>query len=387
MPNLEPPNIHAQLAFYIAGPSMDVDPARNAAEQLDGQMSPFILDHLSRPPELPRYPRLQPPPFQTSPIAFFQQNSSLSIADLPGTWAKPCLAWVNRQKRSQQLAEACDLMQDPFRQENWDGPDDALVAGLLLFAFSPEPGSRLRRQLLATALKTPQGAYLAAESLHTASERDQIIPPLAGDNIATLGASRVPGFGSACLKQARGRRDLASGLMVARLGTEADFSNWLRTTGLAACEDNHAAVSMLVLNPTAPPAARSLWLSTLKNAQATAAGYAAIFWSRHTLAPPEWHSMKDELRQLTTHQGGCAWFNFYLHLEPENAGLALSQPADPLWAFELAHALDLDVAPLSYWLGDRLGKFTYDREASLILEALQHRQELKRKGDLYGTTL
>jgi hypothetical protein len=51
----------------------------------------------------------------------------------------------------------------------------------------------------------------------------------------------------------------------------------------------------------------------------------------------------------------------------------------------LAHALDHDVAPLSYWLGDRLGKFTYDREASLILEALQHRQELKIKGDLYGT--
>ena len=377
--------IIAQLGFFIAGPSMDVDAARQAAEQLDGQMAPFILDHLSQPPELPRYPTLQPPPFQASPVAFFRQNPKVGVADLPGTWAKPCMSWVTRLKRSRQLAEACDLMRDPSRQENWDGPDDALVAGLLLFAFTPEPGSRLRRQLLATALKTPQGAYLAAESLHTASERDQIIPALANDNIATLGASRVPGFGSACLRQARGRRDLASGLMVARLGTEADFRNWLRMTGLAACEDTNAAVSMLVLNPLAPSAARSLWLTTIKNSQATAGGYAAIFWSRHTWAQDEWGSLKDELRWLVTNQGGCAWFNFYYHIEPENAGLALAQAADPLWSFELAHALDLDVAPFSFWLGDRLGKFTYDREASLILEALQYRQDLKRKGELNGT--
>lgn len=294
---------------------------------------------------------------------------------------------MNRLKRSQQFTQACDLIKDPSRQESWDGPDDALVAGLLLFAFNPEPESRLRRQLLGMALRAPIGAYLAAESLHTTSERDQIIPALGGDNFAVLGASRVPGFGSACLRQARGRRDLASGLIVARLGVEADFSNWLRMTGLAACEDTNAAVSMLVLNPSAPSAARSLWLTTIKNSQATAAGYAAIFWARHTWARDEWGSLKDELRWLVTNQGGCGWFNFYLHLEPENAGLALAQPADPLWSFELAHALNLNVAPLSYWLADRLGQLTHDRECSLVLDALQHRQDLKREGDLYGTAV
>lgn len=72
-------------------------------------------------------------------------------------------------------------------------------------------------------------------------------------------------------------------------------------------------------------------------------------------------------------------------IEPENAGLALAQPADPLWSFLLAHALDLAGGPLSYWFGDRLGQLTYDREALLVLEALQDRQDQKRKGDLYGT--
>lgn len=285
---------------------MDADAARQAAEQLDNQMSPFIMDHLSQPPELPRYPKLQPPPFRASPTALFKQNPKLGMAHIPGSWVKPCLAWVNRLKRSKQIAQACDLMKDPSRHQSWDGPEDSLTAGLMLFAYSPEPESHLRRQLFATALKQPQGAYLAAESLHTTSERDEIITALAGDNIATLGASRVPGFGNACLRQARARHDLASGLVVARLGSEADFSNWLRQTGLAACKHTNAAVTMLVLNPTAPPAARGLWLSTLQNAQASAAAYAAVRWARHTVAPPEWISMKDELRQLITHQGGCA---------------------------------------------------------------------------------
>ena len=382
-----PTTILAQLAFYIAGPSMDVDAARKAAEQLDGQMSPFILDHLSRPPELTIYPKLQPPPFRSSPVALFQQNPELGAADLPGTWLKPCLSWVDRLKRSEKITQACDLMKDPSRHQIWDGPDDPLVAGLLLFACSPEPESHLRRNLFATALRQPLGAYLAAESLHTTSERDQIITALGGDNIATLGASRVPGFGSACLRQAVGRHDLASALIVARHGTETEFTNWLRMAGLAACKDTNAAVTMLVLNPTAPPAARNLWLAMIQNSQAASAGYAATFWSRYTWSSQAWAGLKDELRQLVTHQGGCAWFNYHYHIEPENAGLALSKPGDPLWSFELAHALDLDVASLTFWLGDRLGKFTYDREASLILEALQHRQELKRKGDLYGTTL
>jgi hypothetical protein len=387
MPTNKLNNLQALLAFRIAGPRMDVDAARQSAERLDGQISPSIMNHLSRSPELPRYPKLQPPFFRASPTALFEQNPELGMAHIPASWVTPCLAWVDRLKRSEQITQACALMKDPSRHQSWEGPDDPLVAGLLLFAYNPEPESPLRQKLLGTALRQSLGSYLAAESLHTPIERDQIIAALSGDNVATLGASRVPGFADACLHQARARHDLASGLIVARHGTEAEFSNWLWQTGLAASEDTNAAVTMLVLNPTARPAARSLWLATLQNAKSSTAAYAVVRWTRHTWAPQEWASLKDEVRSLVTQDRGCAWFNWYFNIENDGAAFALEQPADPLWSFELAHALDLNVAPLSYWLADRLGQLTYDREASLVLEALQDRQDLKRKGELHGTVV
>ena len=381
--------MQARISFQIINPLMDLSAVGRVASQLDGMLSPSLLDQFAEPTALPGSLLRQPPIFQRIPTALFCQNPKLGVAAVPQNWLEFYLAWAARLKRSRQLSNAIASMQEG---KNFDSRSatfqDPLVASLLLFAFSPAPDSELRRELFEAALKAPLGACVCSESLHTTSERPAIAAALAGDSLAVLSASRTQDFAGACLRHAVSRHDLASGLVVARLGTDADMADWLRAAGLTACEETAAATAMLVLNPTAPKGLRSLWLATLQYGNNAAEAYSTVHWGHRTWPANEWTALKAALKPLIVGDGKAGWFNWFFHVEPDEAAKALTQnDANPLWSFELLHALNLNPDPLRFRLADRLGRLTYDWESNLVLTAIEHREQLRRKGDLHGTTV
>lgn len=120
------------------------------------------------------------------------------------------------------------------------------------------------------------------------------------------------------------RHDLASGLVVARVGTDDDLTGWLRSASLAACEQIAAATAMLVLAPTAPKGLLGLWLATLQRANQVADAFITVFWSRHTWPDKEWVNLKSALKPAIVADGNTGWFNWFAQIEPEYAAEALA---------------------------------------------------------------
>lgn len=381
--------MQARITFQIINPLMDLSTVGRAASQLDEMLAPSLLDQVAEPAALPGSLLQQPPIFQRIPTALFCQNPKLGVAAVPQNWLEFYLAWAARLKRSRQLSNAIASMQEG---KNFDSRSatfqDPLVASLLLFAFTPAPDSELRRTLFEAALKAPLGACVCSESLYTTSERSAIAAALLGDSLAVLSASRTQDFAGGCLRHAMTRHDLASGLVVAKLGSDADLADWLRAAWLTACEETAAATAMLVLNPTAPKGLRSLWLATLQCGKNAAEAYSTVHWCHRTWGADEWSALKATLKPVIVSDGKAGWFNWFFHVEPDEAAKALTRhDADALWSFELLHVLNLSPGPLRFRLADRLGRLTYDWEANLVLAALERRERLKRKGDLDGTAL
>jgi len=370
-------HMSTQIAFHIVRPDSNLAGARAAAAKLEDRLVPAILDHFAEPPRKPHFQLLQPP---ASPAchawssALFRQTPELGVADIPPEWVPAYVSWTGRLKRSRDLARFVEARE----QGEAILTEDPISAGLLLFMISPEPGSPLREHILETALKHPLGAYLAAEALHTPDERESIFKALADDSLARLGASRLHDFATACLRRARAEHDLASGLVVARLGSDEDLAGWLRQAGLAAFAHSGAASAMLVLNPEAPERLRECWLAILGNSNAGADGFATVRWARHTWPPAEWTGLMTSLEAVATADGGPRWFHWFSQFQPEIASARLGMPADPLWAFELVCALNLDDQPLRFRLADELGRRTHHPASSLILEALNDRPQIRQ---------
>jgi hypothetical protein len=378
--------MRAQLTFQIAKPAMDLTGARHSAAQLDERLAPVILDHFAGMPALPRVQLLMPPttsPFKMWPDAVFRLQPRLGVADLPIGWVPAYLDWAARLKRSQKIATARVRMAEAIRHGidgNFDITHDPIIAGLLMFEFAPNPDTKLRAGLMKIALAQPLGGYLCAEALNTASEREAIIGAAAGDSFTLLGASHLSEFADACLRLARSRQDLASGLVVARLGNDDEIASWLRETGLAAFQDGAAACAMLVLHPAAPESLQDGWIATLQNPDEHRHAFSTVRWSRHTWASSTWTCLRDALKPNCIRHGQRHWFNWFAQIEPEAAAAGLDMPADSLWAFELVHKLNLDPEELRFQLADQLGRNSYLPEASLVLSALNHRDDLRREG-------
>jgi len=376
----------SQLAFHIARPTMDLASARQAAAQLDGPLSPIILDLFAGQPSLPRVQLLEPPApraFRFWPQALFQLQPRLSVADLPPGWVPAYLDWAARLKRSRQIAKVRTRLADALRQGSNDAAEitnDPIIAALLLFEFGPSPETELRGALMQTALAQPLGAYICAEALHTAAERDAIMGAAEGDSQILLGMSRLPEFARDCLHLARSRRDLSSGVIVARLGTDAELAGWLRAAGLAAFQDAAAACAMLALNPQAPEALKDGWLATLHQPAALRDAFSTARWARYTWESRAWAGLRDVLKPVATVHGQCHWFNWFRQIEPESAAAGLAMPADPLWSLELVQTLNLDDEALRFRLADELGKQHHLPAASLVLAALNHRDDLRGEG-------
>ena len=378
--------IRAQLTFHIARSTMDISGARKAAAQLDDSFVPVVFDHFAGQPSLPRVQLLSPPAtaaFQFWPHALFRYQPRLGVADLPPEWVHAYLDWSARLNRSRQISKARKRMAEAIQQgidpdTNFTG--DPIVAGLLLFEFSPSPATELRRSLMKTALAQPLGGYLCAEALHNLVEREAILKAVAGDSLAVFGLSQMPEFVHGCLPLAASRRDLASGLVMARWGSDDEFARWLQQTGLAAFQDGAAACAMLVLQPGAPENLRAGWMATIQNPGGHRSAFDTVRWARNTWASSAWSSLRDTLKASAIHHGKCHWYNWFVQLEPEAAAAGLEMPADPLWSFELVQALNLDDATLRFRLADDLGRLSYLAEASLVLAALNQRDDLRREG-------
>jgi hypothetical protein len=371
-----------QLNFLIINPTMNLADVRQAAAQLDGHLAPVIFDYLADAKFLPGAQLLQPPAtpaFQTSPSALFRLQPKLGVADLADEWMHPYLAWAGRLKRSRQLLRLMKARQ-LRTATNGEVPDDSILAGLQLFLSSPEPGSDFRQRLLDMALTHPIGSYLCAEALHTTLEREAIFNAIASDSQAVLAASHIPGFTGACLPLASSRQDLASGMVVARLGTDVQLAAWLRQTGMAAFNNSSAAGTMLVMNPQAPQPLRDLWLDTIQHSSDSAVACSTVHRARQTWQQSEWVELKAALKSVAIKDHGRCWCNWFSRIERESAATALAMPANALWSFELVHNLNLDDEPLRFRLADQLGGLTYHHPSALVLEALNLRKELSQQG-------
>jgi len=375
-----------QVAFQIVGPTIDLAAARHSAEQLAEYLSPKLLDQFAQPTSLPQIQLLNPPAaptIQLWPEALFRLQPRLSVAELPPSWLHAYLNWAARLKRSRQMSSARVRMEKAFRQglkSDTKMTDDPIVAGLLLLEFSPAPEMELRGTLMKLALSQPLGGYLCAEALHTSLERKAILEAVAVDSLTLIGTSRLCEFSDACLRVARSRNDLASGVVIARLGTDDEFGGWLRQTGLAAFHDGAAACAMLALNPDAPENLRASWSATLQNSNNHEHAFTTVRWARNTWATSAWESLRDRLKSSAVAHGQCQWFNWFAQIEPECAAAGLEMAADPLWSFELVHALNLDDGALRFRLADQLGQLNYHLPSTLVLEALNFRNEKALEG-------
>jgi len=195
-----------------------------------------------------------------------------------------------------------------------------------------------------------------------------------------LAASHISGFADACLRLTSARQDLASGMVVARLGTDVQLAAWLRQAGMAAFNNSSAAGTMLVMNPQAPQALRDLWLNTIQDASDSAVAYSTVRWARQTWQQSQWVELKAALKSTAIKDHGRCWCNWFSWIEKESAAAALTMPADALWSFELVHTLNLDDEPLRFRLADQLGGLTYHHSSSLVLDALNFRKELSQQG-------
>jgi hypothetical protein len=379
--------LKARLTYQTA-PQMDLGAIRRAAGKIDGLLAPSILEQLVERQALPNPQWQHASVYRAIPTALFSQNPKLGVAQLPPTWIEPYLAWSSRLKQARLLAKAIPTMREGKSfDDSREAFQDPLVAAMMLLAFSPAPESDLRQALFDAAFKTPLGAYVCVESLHTEAERAAIVSALSADSLAVFGASRNQGFSDPCLRHAMSRCDLASGLVVARLGTDANLMSWLRSAGLSACENTAAAAAMLVLAPAAPKGLLDLWLNTVRCSNQSADAYTTVYWSRHTWPSPDWLLLKLALKPICIADQKAGWFSWFAHLEGEDGVPSLIQETDALWSFELMHVLNLSPDPLRFRLCSRLGRLTYDWEASLVLSAIEHREQLKRTGELNKSAL
>jgi hypothetical protein len=367
----------------MVGPKVSIEAAQASALRLVPQLdTPSALEYLApgvlkAPGATLCRPSMQRPVIST-PTALFSQMK-LSISDVPEEYLPAYTQWMTRVARAQEFSLAC-LDLDCAAHQGLI-VKDPIVAGLLLYLSSADVSIRVREGWRNLAMRDPAGAWLAAEGLHMAEERETLLDAVESDSRLLWWTSQISGFGRAAVKHARTHLDLYGGLALTINAPPYEREDWLRLTCLAGCERPEAACAALVLQPTASQGDKACWLSSLQSKKGARYAYETARWARCTWPRQEWESLKNALVPYAVEDGGRFFFHFYRDVDPGLAASALGgEGVDPLWGAELLDAVDTaDEYAFRYKLGERLGTLG-NVSASLVLDWLNHRSERKSNG-------
>jgi hypothetical protein len=372
-----------KLAMSLFGPKVSPGAARQSARRLIARLdTPSALEHLSlRNVAAPGATLCRPSaqkPILGAPTALFSQRP-LSVSDIPESWLAAYARWMERLGREQEfgLVQAC--LKGPAHEGVT--VTDPVVAGLLLYLWSAAIDPHLRAAWRQVALESPAGAWLAAEALHPAEERQATLDAVRKNSRLLWWTSQLPGFGRGAVKHARAQLDLYGGLVLAVHGRDGELAAWLQAASIAACARPEAACAMLVLQPEADHRDKACWLASLENPKAAPQAYETLRWARHAWPGQAWEKLK-LLRPYVVGDRGQWFFHWFRDIEPEGAQAALgAEGLDPLWGAELLETLGAgaDDYAFRFRLGERLGSLG-SPAASLVLDWLNCRLERKNHG-------
>lgn len=386
------PQFDPQKFPLSLGPRINVETALAAARQLEPHLpQPSALEYLAPTHLKISGPTLfrphTPAPIVAFPTAVFSDLDP-SADKIPEAWLERYAQWDLCARRAQALSwfsrhlDRLDCF-EPYLTHI----TDPVLAGLLLYIAGAQIDGDMREQWFKTACTDPAGAWLAAEGLHTTSERDHIVEAVKTDGRLLWWVSQVSGFATAAARPAVTHVDLYGGMIMAQICGPKKLEEWLRIVISVADEQPDAACAAMILQPGADERDKEAWLGTLQTKGTGQQAYETVRWTRHTWSPEDWKRLKDSLREKILSDGGKLFFHWFRELESEHALAGLGTPGiDPLWASELFSCLGptADDFPFRYQLGE-LMRTSREDEAILVLRWLNRRLEAKKNG--IGTTL
>ena len=263
---------------------------------------------------------------------------------MPQPWVP---AFYHRQQRLRRnalwlrLHAECNLLEQAFvsgeeRQLDIDATLEGIVAGLLLLAVKPRSGE-LRSGLVQSAISNGWGAFFAAHGTVLAHEQKLLLRSIALEPRLTAALWKTnPDLAAPLVPLAMTKNDLWSATIALNQPSAAP---WLANLYRVAQHDPLAAVTALVLQPSASTGKKAMWIATLKEAHPHMA-YLAVRWARFTCAAAGWEQLRDELRVKAAGDRGRTWFHWHRDCDSQRIDDAVREPnADVLWQAELiAHA-------------------------------------------------
>jgi hypothetical protein len=370
---------------HIRKPNLNVSDARTAAGVIEPLLPPpSAMEKMGEGnTQAAGYMLFKPPvnPIREVPCAVLDQFPLPDVVDVPEAWLPIYQSWCLKRARGPELKHriaTCRRMQREGGGTCGCVPQDAIIAGALLYLLSPRPDSELRARLMAVALTESFGAYMAAEGLTVREEHSALVKSIAPDHRLLYWASLLPGFGSPASKLACGNHDLWSGLILARLAGSEMMEGWLNLLALAACARPAAASAALILQPHAAPQVRRLWLGTLQQPGASMYAYEALRWCRHTGPEENWTPLDASLSPHILADGAAGWFHYLRDVRPDLAQKEMDNAkASPLWLAQLLSECDLNRDRWRYHVGELLGTATVDKETQLLLRFLSSNHSRK----------
>ena len=306
-------------------------------------------------------------PVQEHPRVIVERLRPFERRLLPDTWL---VAYYGHQERCQRNAQLLRLYplcwsEGPAGLDNIDGT----VAGALLMSIKPLPGA-LRKELMRRCLTNWWGAFFAINGLVMADEAEGLLRCICNDPRLVAGLWRLNQYyAEPLIPLTMGRHDLWSAT-IALAQPLGDL--WLGRACIQAEHHGLAAVTALVLQPTAPASEKNKWIRRLQTGHPRLA-YLAVRWARFTW-PRDWDHLRDELK-VRACGDAWTWFHWYRDIQPEPdiVDEALRQnEVSVLWQAELVDHVKNNG---QYLKRRMMGGHPDDREARLTLGWLQRRPE------------
>ena len=254
-----------------------------------------------------------------------------------------------------------------------DQDTDAVVAGMLLLALRPMPGS-LRSALLDHCCKNWWGAYFASLGTVFENETTQLLANVANEPRRAAGLYREnPDLATPLIGLAHRQNDIWSATVNLQQPNAVEWVDRLATMALA---NSKAAVTALALLPSAPTDLKATWCDRLLHGNPRLA-YEAVRWCQHTWPADEWRQLRDKFKSSVCRDRSQYWFLWFRDIEPERTVEAMAETdISVLWQAELADHAKIPGHELRERMQHQLAENPADQEARFVLRWLSRRGKL-----------
>lgn len=314
-------------------------------------------------------------PIFEQPEALMANIAPYVYGKLPEHWKQAHHLHKQRRRRNAEILRlhpACQNSGDDIPGE-LDETTDGVVAGMLLLSLRPLPG-KLRTALLNHCTKHWWGMYFAALGTVYENEAADLLEGVANDPRLAAGLYRENSdLAAPLVSRALLQNDIWSATISLNQPNASEWLDRVATIGLA---NSHAAVTSLVLQPSAPDGFKSTWIDRLRNVDPRLA-YLAVRWAQHTWPAEQWRGLRDALSSTACQDRGQYWFHWIRDNAPERTEEALTETdVSVLWQAELAGHAKNPARDLRQRLAWRLQENPADNEAKLALRWFGRRGKL-----------